>query len=193
MLPFGVRQSSWDFINPASGKRLMASEDEFSSKFQSNLAQIMAEETWKYEEGVRQVMGGLSVEEAKKRGLSVEQPNMKDMVDRARAFSKFEFWAGYILPFSASYKTPMSFYGEMYKKMVKEDPEHGSDAFRDKFGDSMWMFTNQLSKNNTHLAATGNSVYSQDFMQGAIDTSSAEFAGDISHILSGPYATGDWK
>lgn len=176
VLPFGVRESSLDFINPASGRRLADSEDEFGSKFQSNLAQIMAEEQWKFDEGLRET-----------------QPTMNEMVDKARQFSKFEMWAGWVLPFSASYKTPMSFYGDMYKKMVREDPERGADAFRDKFGDSMWMFTAQLSKNNTGLSATGNAIYSQKAMQQAIDTSSAEFAGDISHILSGPYATGDWS
>lgn len=178
VLPYGPRGSGdwWDYVNPASGKRLADSEDEFSDKFQQNLMQIMAEEQWKFDEGLRDT-----------------QPTLKENLDRARQFSKFEMWANFVLPFSADFKSPQDFYGDMYRKMVKEDPKAGPDKFRDKYGDSMWMFTAQLSRNNIAMSATSKAANAKIALQGAIDISDPEFAGDITHILSGPYATGDWS
>lgn len=176
VLPYGPRESVWDFINPASGRRFADSENEYSDKYQKTLMAVMAEEQWKYDEGLRETA-----------------PTLKESMDRARKFTKFEMWANFVLPFTAGFTTPQQFYGDMYRKMVKEDPEGGADKFRDKYGDSMWMFTAQLTRNNTSLSATSNAVFSQKKMQEAVDLSSSEFAGEISHILSGPYATGDWS
>lgn len=176
ILPYGIKESWWDFINPATGRRLADSEDEYSDKYQRTLMSVMQEEMWKYDEGLRET-----------------EPTLKEAMDRARQFTKFEMFANFVLPFSAGFETPLQFYGDMYKKMMEEDPLRGADNFRDKYGDSMWMFTAQLSKNNASLSANSNAIFSQRAMQPAIDESSAEFAGDISHILSGPYATGDFS
>lgn len=176
ILPYGPKESMWDYINPAAGRRLADAENEYSDKYQKTLMAVMAEEQWKFDEGLRD-----------------KAPTLKEVMDRTRQFTKFEMWANYILPFTAGFTTPTQFYGDMYRKMVKEDPQGGADKFRDKYGDSMWMFTAQLTKNNTSLAATSNAANSQIKMQEAIDLSSPEFAGEIAHILSGPYATGDWS
>lgn len=176
ILPYGPRDNVWDYINPASGRRLADSENEYSDKYQKTLMAVMAEEQWKYDEGLRDTA-----------------PTLKESMDRARQFTKFEMWANFILPFSAGFTTPNQFYGDMYRKMMKEDPLNGADNFRDKYGDSMWMFTAQLTKNNVSMSATSNAANAQIKMQSAIDLSSAEFAGDVAHILSGPYATGDWS
>lgn len=178
ILPYGPKGSGdwWDYINPASGRRLADSENEYSDKYQKTLMAVMAEEQWKYDEGQRETA-----------------PTLKEVMDRTRQFTKFEMWANFILPFTAGFSTPQQFYGDMYRKMVKEDPQGGADKFRDKYGDSMWMFTAQLSKNNTSLSATANAANAEIKMQDAVDLSSPEFAGDIAHILSGPYATGDWS
>lgn len=176
VLPYGIKGGWWDFINPASGRRLADSEDEYSDKYQKTLMSVMAEEQWKFDEGMRETA-----------------PTFKEAMKIARQFTKFEMWSNFVLPFSAGFETPLQFYGDMYRKMMEEDPLRGADNFRDKYGDSMWMFTAQLSKNNAALGANSNAIFSQQAMQGAIDLSSAEFAGDITHILSGPYATGDFS
>lgn len=178
ILPYGPRGSAdwWDYINPASGKRMADSENEYGDKFQKTLAAVMAEENWKYDEGLRDT-----------------KPTLKENLDRARQFTKFEFWSNFVLPFTASARTPHQFYGDMYRKMVKADPERGADRFRDKYGDSMWRFTAQLTRNNASISATSRGAMSSVLMQEAVDLADPEFAGDVSHILSGPYATGDWS
>lgn len=176
VLPYGPKDSTWDYINPAAGRRLADSEDEYSDKYQKNLMAIMAEEQWKFDEGLRDTA-----------------PTLKESMERARQFSKFEMWANFVLPFTAGFTTPQQFYGDMYRKVMKEDPLTGADRFRDKYGESMYMFTAQLTRNNTSLSATSNAANAQIKMQSAVDLSSAEFAGDVAHILSGPYATGDWS
>lgn len=176
ILPYGIKESWWDFVNPASGRRLADSQDEYSDKYQRTLMSVMAEEQWKFDEGLRET-----------------PPTLKESMQKARQFTKFEMFANFVLPFSAGFETPLQFYGDMYKKMMEEDPLRGADNFRDKYGDSMWMFTAQLTKNNSALSANSNAIFSAQAMQGAVDLSSTEFAGDISHILSGPYATGDFS
>ncbi len=176
ILPYGPKDNVWDYINPAAGRRLADSENEYSDKYQKTLMAVMQEEMWKYDEGLRE-----------------DAPTMKELMARTRQFTKFEMWANFVLPFTAGFVTPQQFYGDMYRKMVKEDPLNGADNFRDKYGDSMYMFTASLTKNNVSMSATSNAANAQIKMQEAVDLSSTEFAGDVAHILSGPYATGDWS
>ena len=178
ILPYGPRGEGdwWDYINPATGRRLADSEDEFGAKYQKNLMQIMAEENWKFYHGDRST-----------------KPDMKEVMERARQFSKFEMASNFFLPFSADFNSPLDFYSETYKKMVAADPENGSVMFRDKFGDSAYLFMGQLTRNNAGIAADTSSLFSSRMMQEVVDLSSTEFAGDLAHILSGPYATGDFS
>lgn len=178
ILPYGPRGEGdwWDYINPATGRRLADSEDEFGAKYQKNLMQIMAEENWKFYNGDRK-----------------DKPTMKEVMDRARQFSKFEMASNFFLPFSADFNSPLDFYSETYKKMVAADPENGQVMFRDKFGDSAYLFMGQLTRNNAGIAADTSSLFSSRMMQDVVDLSTTEFAGDIAHILSGPYATGDFS
>lgn len=173
VLPYGPRDSWVDFVNPATGRRLGDSQNEYSDNFQKAMFEIAQEESWKYANGNR-----------------AYQPDWDEIRNRARQYTTFKTFINFISPVTVDTANPYDFYREAYKKMVKEDPENGEIAFRDKYGDSMWMFSQTLSKNNGGLPATDAAVRADAaFME--LRDSLQDPA--LMRLIAGPYAEGSFS
>lgn len=162
VLPFGAQQSIWDFINPATGKRLADSVDETGYTKQQMLWYAMQVETYKYENGMRKT-----------------QPTWKELNDRANHFSAFKIAASWGLPFSVGAQDPYQFYRDEYKRLQSIDPNTADEKFYDKYGDSAFIFTQSLTKNNSGLQPTVNSVKMSKYYQDLISKVGPQYAGLI--------------
>lgn len=81
-------------------------------------------------------------------------PTAKEIDNKVKNLLKLEAAARGILPFATNTRSPYQFYIDEYHKMRQQDPENAMQNFYDKYGDQYFIFTTNLSKNNTGIAAT---------------------------------------
>lgn len=173
ILPYGPRDSWTDFINPATGRRLGDSQDEYSANFQKAMFEIAQEEAWKAQNGNRPY-----------------NPDWAEVKARARQYTTFKTFINFISPVTVDTANPYDFWRDAYKRMVKEDPKNGEQAFRDKYGDSLWMFSQTLTKNNGGLPASDSAVRSSIMFKQLQDSLQDP---SLLKLIAGPYASGSFS
>lgn len=162
VLPFGAQKSVWDFINPATGKRLGDSVDETGETKQQMLWYMMQVEDYKYQNGMRKTA-----------------PTWTELNDRANHFAAFRTISAFALPISLNAQDPYQFYRDEFKRLQQIDPDTANQKFYDKYGDSAYLFTQSLSKNNAGLQPTVNSVKMSKYYQDLISKVGPQYAGLI--------------
>lgn len=155
ILPFGPQgkpESLGDWANylvPATLKRGASPEDD---SYQTVLFKMMQAEDYKYKNGMRST-----------------QPTWNELKDRADKYYSFKQWAGFVAPFSFSQKDPYQFFRDEYKNMQAAYGKDAGDAFYQKYGDSLYMFAQNNSKNNTGIQPTNEGWYMSKYYQDLID------------------------
>lgn len=162
VLPFGPQDSVLDFVNPTTGKRLGDSNDDMGATKQRALFYMMQVENYKYEQGLRKT-----------------QPTWKELKDRADRWGIFRTAAAFALPFSVNGQDPYQFFRDEYQRYQKLDTNTADEKFYDKYGDSFYMFSQSMSKNNTGLRPTVNSVKMSKYYSDLIDKVGPQYAGLI--------------
>ncbi len=162
VLPFGPQDSWTDFINPNTGKRLGDATDDMGATKQRALFHMMQVENYKWEQGLRDT-----------------QPTWKELKDRADRWTIFRTAAAWSLPFSVNGQDPYQFFRDEFQRYQKLDPDTADEKFYEKYGDSFYQFTQSMSKNNTGLRPTAESVKMSKYYRDLIDKVGPEFAGLI--------------
>lgn len=162
VLPFGPQDSWTDFINPNTGKRLGDATDDMGETKQRALFYMMQVENYKWEQGLRD-----------------KPPTWKELKDRADRWTIFRTAAAWALPFSVNGQDPYQFFRDEFQRYQKLDPNSADEKFYDKYGDSFYQFTQSMSKNNTGLRPTQESVKMSKYYQDLIDKVGPEYAGLI--------------
>jgi hypothetical protein len=156
ILPFGPTgspETTGDWFNmlvPATLKRGASSEDE---KYQGTLFKMMQAEDYKYQNGMRS-----------------EPPTWSELKERADTFYSFKTLIGFVAPFSVNQQDPYQFFRDEYKNMQAAYGDGAEDAFYQKYGDSLFMFSQSNSKNNTGIKPTKEGWYMSKYYQDLIDT-----------------------
>lgn len=162
VLPFGPQKSTLDFINPTTGKRLADWFDEDSEARQRDMFYMMQVEHHKWMEGLRDT-----------------EPTLGELQDRAGRWSIARAAFAFALPLSVNGEDPYQFFRDEYQRYQKLDPDSADQKFYDKYGDSFYMFSQSMSKNNTGLRPTAESVEMSQYYKGLIDKVGPEYAGVI--------------
>ncbi|UVD39694.1 hypothetical protein SEA_ROSEPHARIE_9 [Streptomyces phage RosePharie] len=162
VLPFGPQDSWTDFINPNTGKRLGDATDDMGATKQRALFYMMQVENYKWEMGLRDT-----------------QPTWKELKDRADRWTMFRTAAAWTLPFSVNGQDPYQFFRDEFQRYQKLDPNSADEKFYDKYGDSFYQFTQSMSKNNSGLRPTAESVKMSKYYRDLIDKVGPEYAGLI--------------
>jgi hypothetical protein len=162
VLPFGPQDSWTDFVNPNTGKRLGDATDDMGETKQRALFYMMQVENYKYEQGLRDT-----------------QPTWKELKDRADRWTMFRTAAAWALPFSVNGQDPYQFFRDEFSRYQKLDPNTADEKFYEKYGDSFYQFTQSMSKNNSGLKPTAESVKMSKYYQDLIDKVGPEYAGLI--------------
>lgn len=162
VLPFGAQGSVMDFINPTTGKRLGDSMDDMGETKQRAMFYAMQVENFKYEHGLRKT-----------------KPRWEELKDRADRWTIFRTGAAFALPFSVNAQDPYQFFRDEYQRYQKLDQDSADEKFYDKYGDSFYMFSQSMSKNNSGLRATAESVQMSKHYRDLIDKVGPEYAGLI--------------
>ena len=139
ILPYGATGTGWKdlLIQSPAAKRAMGLFDD-ENKLRKNLTVlVMAEENAKYDQGLRDT-----------------KPTITEINDRVKWQIALEVGARLILPFATSTRSPYQYYIDAFQTLREEDPLTATDKFYEKYGDSFYLFTTSLSKNNTGIAAT---------------------------------------
>lgn len=160
VLPFGPQDSVMDFINPTTGKRLGDSMDDMGETKQRALFYAMQVENFKYEQGLRKT-----------------KPTWGELKDRADRWTIFRTAAAFSLPFSVNAQDPYQFFRDEYQRYQKLDQDSADEKFYDKYGDSFFMFSQSMSKNNSGLRPTDNSVKMSKYYSELIDKVGPQYAG----------------
>ena len=160
VLPFGPQDSWTNFVNPTTGKRLGDSTDDMGDAKQRALFYMMQVEDYKWHAGLRKT-----------------QPTWGELKDRADRWTIFRTAAAFGLPFSVNAQDPYQYFRDEYNRMQKLDPKTADEKFYDKYGDSFYMFTQSMSKNNTGLRPTAESVKMSKHYQDLIEKLGPEYAG----------------
>ena len=139
VLPYGADGTGWqDFIiQSAAGRRAMALFDENNPIRKSATVLIAMEENHKYDMGERST-----------------PPSAKEINDKVKKILALEVATRLTLPFATNTRSPYQFWIDEYHRMRQEDPQNATQNFYDKWGNDYFIFTTNLSKNNTGIAAT---------------------------------------
>lgn len=162
LLPFGPRDSWFDFVNPNTGKRLGDSMDDYSETKQRTLFYAMQVENWKWENGQRDT-----------------EPTWNELMDRADRWSFWKTGLAFAMPFSLNSQDPYQFFRDEFNRLQKLDPNSADEKFYEKYGDSFYMFSQSMGKNNTGLKPTTEAVHMSQYYQDLVDKVGNEYAGLI--------------
>jgi len=153
ILPFGPTDSNLQTFLPNWVRK--ANQDN-----SQNTWYIMQAENYKYSEGLRKT-----------------PPTWKEISDRASGQTWLKILTAATLPISASEKDPYQFFRDQYRQMQNVDVENADQNFYDKYGDSAYIFSQSLSKNNSGLKPTEEAVHASKYYQDLISKVGPEWAG----------------
>ncbi len=165
ILPMGPKDSVWDFINSNTGQRLGDAGNDFSETKQRMMAYAMQVENYKWEQGLRKT-----------------EPTWSELEGRASRWSWFKTGMAFGLPFSVNTQDPFQFFRDEYQRYQKLDANSADEKFYDKYGDSFFSFTQSMSKNNSGLRPTAESVKMSKRYQDLIAEVGPEYAGLIAGV-----------
>lgn len=161
ILSMGPQQSNWKLLIPNTAKRAEASA-EMSDTYQKSLWYIMQAETYKYDQHMRKTA-----------------PTWDEISDRASRWAGMRTFFAFALPFSLNGQDPYQFFRDQYRQMQNIDPANADTQFYDKYGDSSYIFSQSLSKNNAGLKPTVESVRASKYYQDLISKVGPEWAGMV--------------
>jgi hypothetical protein len=159
ILPMGPDQSNWHLLQPNIMKRQEAT-DEMNDTYQKSMFYIMQAETFKYDQHMRKT-----------------QPTWGEIKDRASRWTAMRSIFAGVLPFSLNSQDPYQFFRDQYKQMQETDPKGADQKFYDKYGDSSYIFSQSMSKNNSGLKPTSEAVYASKYYQDLIQKVGPQWAG----------------
>jgi hypothetical protein len=162
VLPFGPRDSWTDFVNPTTGQRLSQANDDMGETKQRALFYMMQVENYKYETGLRET-----------------EPTWEELMDRADRWTIFRTAAAFGLPFSVNGRDPYQFFRDEFQRLQKLDPNSADEKFYDKYGDSLYLFSQSMSKNNSGLRPTAEGVKMSKHYKDLIAQLGPEWAGAV--------------
>lgn len=144
ILPYGAPPSMLDNVIPASFKNGWRAVfgDADDQVFAQTQFMIMQSELVKYFNNERRT-----------------PPKWDEISDRASRYYKLKAFSSFLLPFTPAYKSPYQWYIDQYHKMQRgidmADPTQNPDQlFYDRFGDTYYVLSKSLDKNNTGIPAT---------------------------------------
>lgn len=149
ILPYGPKESLSDFILPASTRRDVGPE---ADTYQSTLFKMMQVEDYKYQNGMRETA-----------------PTWKELKDRTDTFFSFKSIIGFSMPFSVQSQDPYQFFRDEYSRMGKVYGDGASDAFYQKYGDSLYAFARSNSISSTGIRPTAEGWRMSKYYQDLID------------------------
>lgn len=161
LMPYGPAQSNWDILKPSWLKKADAT-DEMNSTYQQSLFYMMQAETYKYDMHLRKT-----------------QPTWDELKKRADTWTKMKALFNWVLPFTFSSQDPYQFFRDQYKQMQNTDYKNADQNFYDKYGDSAFIFSQSLTKNNSGLKPTEQAVHASKYYQDLIQKTGQEWAGLI--------------
>lgn len=159
ILPMGPDQSNWHLLQPNILKRQEAT-DEMNDTYQKSLFYIMQAETYKYDQHMRKT-----------------QPTWNEIKDRAGRWTAMRSIFAGVLPFSLNSQDPYQFFRDQYRQMQDVDPKDADQQFYDKYGDSAYIFSQSMSKNNSGLKPTTEAVHASKYYQDLIQKVGPQWAG----------------
>ena len=162
VLPFGPRDSWTDFVNPTTGQRLSQANEDMGETKQRALFYMMQVENYKYETGLR-----------------ATEPTWDELKDRADRWTIFRTAAAFGLPFSVNGQDPYQFFRDEFQRLQKLDPNSADEKFYDKYGDSLYLFSQSMSKNNSGLRPTAESVRMSQHYKDLVEKLGPEWAGAV--------------
>lgn len=149
ILPYGPKESWTDLITPASVKRDVGPE---ADTYQSTLFKMMQVEDYKYQSGMRD-----------------KPPTWSELKERTDTFFSFKSIIGFTMPFSVQSQDPYQFFRDEYSRMGKVYGEGASDAFYQKYGDSLYAFAKSNSISSTGVRPTAEGWRMSKYYQDLID------------------------
>jgi hypothetical protein len=161
ILPFGPTEGNAQAWLP-NWARKVGGVTPLSQTYQSNMWYMMQAEDYKYREGLRKT-----------------EPTWKEISDRATQQSWMKVLFAATLPISLQAKDPYQFFRDQYKQMQITDSDTADQKFYDKYGDSAYTFSKSLSKNNSGLKPTAESVKMSKYYQDLVTKTGPEWAGLI--------------
>lgn len=162
ILPLGPKNSWTDFINPTTGQRAGQAADTMSETYQRNLWNMMQVETYKWDQGLRDT-----------------EPTWEELSDRASRWTWARTAFAFVLPLSVNSQDPYQYFRDEFNRMQDLDPQSADEKFYEKYGDSFYQFTQSMSKNNTGLRPTVESVQMSQYYKDLIDKVGPELAGVV--------------
>jgi hypothetical protein len=161
ILPFGPTEGNAQAWLP-NWARKVGGVTPLSETYQSNMWYMMQAEDYKYREGLRKT-----------------PPSWKEISDRATQQSWMKVLFAATLPISLQAKDPYQFFRDQYRQMQNADADTADQKFYDKYGDSAYTFSKSLSKNNSGLKPTVESVQMSKYYQDLVTKTGPEWAGLI--------------
>jgi len=159
ILPMGPDQSNWHLLQPNIVKRTETT-NEMNDTYQKSLFYIMQAETYKYDQHMRKT-----------------EPTWGEIKDRASRWTAMRSIFAGVLPFSLNAQDPYQFFRDQFKQMQQVDIKNADQNFYDKYGDSSYIFAQSMSKNNSGLRPTTESVRASKYYQDLIQKVGPEWAG----------------
>jgi hypothetical protein len=170
ILPFGATKMDAQGIittfMPTWARKALADQGGVGHTYQQTLWNIMQVENYKYQQGMR-----------------ATEPSWGEIDSRATKQTWLRLLAGVALPISSSTQDPYQFFRDQYATMIKQQQagmiQNADQAFYDKYGDSAFIFSQSLTKNNSGLQPTTNAVKMSQHYQDLVNKVGPEYAGLI--------------
>ena len=161
LMPYGP-QSTWSPLMASYAKKYMQASDPTDPINQHNMMYIAQMAVAKHDAGLLDTEG---------------QPDWGKIEQKANQWSIARAILGQVSPFSAKQQDPYQFFRDEYNRLQQLDPQSADQKFLEKYGDSFFQFTASMSKNNSGLQATQNSVKLSQQWQDLINKVGGQYAG----------------
>lgn len=161
LLPYGP-QPDLATVTPGWLKKAVDAGDPSTASRQRALGYLMQAETMKYNAGLR-----------------TTRPTWDELQSKADKFAIARAVWSAVAPVSGDQADPYQFFRDDYKRMQQLDPSTADEKFLEKYGDSFYDFSESMSKNNSGLQPTQNSVKLSQQWRNLIDQTGGQYAGLI--------------
>jgi hypothetical protein len=85
-------------------------------------------------------------------------PGPKEIADRTRSYWLFSVISAFTQPMATLRKDPFQFYRDQYNNLRRKDPLTADDKFLSRYGESYFLFAQEITKNNAGVPATQQAV-----------------------------------
>lgn len=85
---------------------------------------------------------------------NVPMPSAKEIADRTRNYWIFSASSSFLQPMATLRKDPFQFYRDQYNNLRRKDALTADDKFLDRYGESYFIFAQEITKNNAGIPPT---------------------------------------